>query len=432
MGPIPTTRPPQYVTHDRAWPTASQYLKAIQTPARAFTDPFLRSAIFVRDRWGLPQAAEGQNAIAYPAETAHGPIVVRCFKRLPVHAAQRYQALSAAPREVSPAFARCHWADDGISVAGSRWPLVVMERIDGVPLGAFIEGHLQCPGDLLRLADRWRELMAELADATVAHADLHQDNVRITPDGTIRLIDLDAVWLPATARLAPAERGHRAFQHPQRTREGHWDRWVDAFSALVIHLSLTALAADPQLWAHHHGENLIFDGADFRRPELTPIWAQLASSPSPQVRDQTALLAEFCRRTAHLRTTLETLLSTGTLPPAAAWSAAGLATDDVNDTEWWWNDRDDSRTSEAAGQTEGTVPLDDWWAIAAPQTPREIEAGLVSQAGQLIPGAASPPPKARDRRVHEKDALRVVLIGGVVAIMIAAAISWTLVLVRFS
>jgi len=120
------------------------------------------------------------------------------------------------------------------------------------------------------------------------------------------------------------------------------------------------------------------------------------------------------------------------LPPAAAWSAAELATDDVNDTEWWWNDRDDSRTSEAADQTEGTVPPDDWWTTAASQTPGEIEAGSVSRAGQLIPGAASPPAKARDRRVQEKDALRVVLIGGVVAIMIAAVISWTLVLLRFN
>jgi len=81
--------------------------------------------------------------------------------------------------------------------------------------------------------------------------------------GHIRLVDYDGMFVPGLRGNAPDERGNDQFQHPTRSKQDH-DEGVDRFAALVIYLSLRALAVDPHLWEEFHtGENLILSRDDF-------------------------------------------------------------------------------------------------------------------------------------------------------------------------
>ena len=66
---------------------------------------------------------------------------------------------------------------------------------------------------------------------------------------------------------------------------------MDGVSALLIHTSLLALAADPSLWEYQQAENLILTYDDLLAPGATPAWQSMLASPSRSVRELTELLA---------------------------------------------------------------------------------------------------------------------------------------------
>jgi hypothetical protein len=115
----------------------------------------------------------------------------------------------------------------------------------------------------------------------------------VDQNGRLRLVDYDTIWIPAMQGSAPpSEAGHRNYEHPG---DRVWGRWMDTFPALVIYLSLVALAKDPWLWlAFYNGENLLFVGADFFAPFETPIWSQLAVLHDPEIDKLTRCLQECC------------------------------------------------------------------------------------------------------------------------------------------
>ena len=91
----------------------------------------------------------------------------------------------------------------------------------------------------------------------------------------IRLIDYDSVYIVGEQNPAQGEAGHHNFQHPSRTTS-RFTRQEDVFfSALIVYISLHALAKDPSLWNKYHseGDNLIFQSnpGDLSTTS-TPLW----------------------------------------------------------------------------------------------------------------------------------------------------------------
>jgi hypothetical protein len=113
--------------------------------------------------------------------------------------------------------------------------------------------------------------------------------------GQLRLVDLDSAWIPSlSGQPAPTESGHGNYQHPGRSASTGWGLWVDTFSALVIYLSLIALAKQPSLWLPlYSGENLLFERRDFYAPFETDAWKRLADVGDPEV-DQVANQLKAC------------------------------------------------------------------------------------------------------------------------------------------
>ena len=84
---------------------------------------------------------------------------------------------------------------------GSYRSVVLMEWADGEPLGRCLARL--CGSDdregLGALARRFDRLGLWLLEADFAHGDLKQDNLIVMPDGSLRLIDYDGVYLPSLA-----------------------------------------------------------------------------------------------------------------------------------------------------------------------------------------------------------------------------------------
>jgi serine/threonine protein kinase len=251
-----------------------------------------------------PLFLAGNFAGVFKAERPDGTLLaVKCFIRDLPNLERRYQAvarfISAAG---SPYFIDLtyHPAEvyvtSTIATAG-EFPVVTMPWIDGRTIGA-VAGAL-CEKNnrraLAGLGRAWARLCRDLLGRGIAHGDLKHDNVLVTPEGRLKLIDYDSMFLPELQGLASPLLGGINFQNPART-DRHYDDSVDHFSMLVMLLSLRALVHDPSLLAkYHNGENIILSHQDFVTPTASPLLQLLLNSDDFFLADWSGRLVAACR-----------------------------------------------------------------------------------------------------------------------------------------
>jgi len=281
------------------YPASTDYFKAVQFPAQAFTLDSLQRAEFASDDLGLPTLAMGTSAVVFHAAVDKAPSALRCFVRSDASSRERYASLGEFLRshDLKPYVTATTWIDGAIQVNEASWPVLQMEWIEGRTLDQYV-GFLATGSDtaaLAMLADRWREMIDVLQRAEFAHGDLQHDNVLVDQDGKLRLVDFDGVWIPPLAgEPAPTESGHQNYQHPRHNGAIAWGRWLDTFSALVIYLSLVALSKNHELWHFYNSDNLLFQEADFVSPHGTRIWEHLEALGDGEVTQLARRLAECC------------------------------------------------------------------------------------------------------------------------------------------
>jgi DNA uptake protein ComE-like DNA-binding protein len=171
----------------------------------------------------------------------------------------------------------------GILVGGRWYPILKMEWIDGEPINEYIGHNLTQRHVLQSLARQWIDLIGSLRRAQIAHCDLQHENI-IVSNGVLRLIDYDAMYVPALLGLGSHEEGHRNYQHPGRTgRDYH--PGLDNFSSWVIFTSISALAIDPHFWKVLNGGDgcLLFRREDFEKPRTSKALQMLETHGNLQL-----------------------------------------------------------------------------------------------------------------------------------------------------
>jgi actin-like ATPase involved in cell morphogenesis len=346
-GAAPLARP---VAGER-WPTSTEYATVVQHPRSAFIDPQLRAASVVVDNLGLPSATTGQNAVVFRLDVDGQQLAVRCFLSPPDDGPRRYQALERH-LQVRPCenVVAARWIDDGVVLDGVAWPVVVMPWVRGLPLDAAVADLAELPDgaeQLRALAGGWRLTMRHLGESGMDHGDLQHGNVLVDSDLTIRLVDLDSVWVPDAAATPPNENGHPNYQHRLRT-PAHWGEGIDLFSAMLIDVSVRAFAADPGLLRRMTGENLVLTRHDLEHPGETEAWSDLMASPDPEVVELAAELLDLCRASEPPKGRLEdrggpvAVAGNGGSDESVRSSTAELPAMPASaDADWWVDDPDD-------------------------------------------------------------------------------------------
>jgi hypothetical protein len=279
------------------YPTPSDYQEAVQVPGSAFADPALQAAEPRTNVLGLPQPITGAFAAVFPMTTETGRrVAVKCFLTDVPEQQARYEAVASHLDEVDlDALVDFDYQPEGIRVAGTDYPILKMEWVEGTVLNRFVDEHLDAPDTLTRLADAWADLMDTLEAENLAHGDLQHGNVLVqAEDEALRLVDYDTAYVPALEGWRSAEVGHRNYQHPDRT-DADFGPFLDRFPGLAIYTALRACAVRPGLWSKYdNGENLLFRDADFYDPSQSPLFDDLAAL------DPTADLAEALRTACYV------------------------------------------------------------------------------------------------------------------------------------
>lgn len=275
------------------WPSPQDYNEAIQNPRAVFDNALLQSGSAELNALGLPRAASGAFASVYKMNCAGREHAVKCFLTLVHDSKDRYEMISRTvlgdDLEYTVDF---EFMPSQMLIRGQRYPILRMDWVTGEPLNSYVERHLHDPAALQSLAEHFVTMMVSLRDTGIAHGDLQHGNILVTSQG-IRLVDYDGMFVPGMEGMVSNELGHRNYQHPRR-HPTHFGPWLDNFSALVIYISLRALAVNPELWdiGGAGDESLVFRQNDFASPDNSPLFSALSSHSDEFVRSATeALLA---------------------------------------------------------------------------------------------------------------------------------------------
>jgi hypothetical protein len=284
--------PPKY------WPTSMDYSESIIFPRHCLGDPDLKSSTAAVNKLGTPQVWSGQFARVFKMQSAGKAFAVRCFTGEVKEQRERYAALSQALKATgAPAcLMDFEYIEDGIWVKQSWYPIVKMKWSAGQTLDQCVE-TLAAAHDrtgLRNLAQAWLKVTGDLRHCKIAHNDLQHENILVA-DGQIQLVDYDGFFVPALAGRRALESGVPHYQHPAR-KPSDFNAEIDNFSALVIYLSLLALALQPELWARYHQDRrLILGQEDYLNPNGSRVIQELLHSADGDVRQLAQNLAAACQ-----------------------------------------------------------------------------------------------------------------------------------------
>lgn len=256
------------------WPSARHYAEAMQFPSFCFSIPELRNSQPAVDRLGMPLVTSGQFAYVYKLKTNTGAFAVRCFRGFLGDREARYKSIDEhLEKHRIHALASFDYDAEGILVGGKRFPILVMEWVDGPTLDVYLREVYEKRDVVKHIAEQWVSLISDLQEAKICHGDLQHGNI-IVERGRLRLVDLDGIYVPTMKGWEASEVGHQHYQHPKRD-EKFFNSYLDNFSALVIYLSLISIAEKPSLWKKYHDENLLFIKNDFLAPEKSPLFREI-------------------------------------------------------------------------------------------------------------------------------------------------------------
>ena len=184
---------------------------------------------------------------------------------------QRFNLISSFinnHQELKKYFVDFHFSPNALQVGGEVLPGISMDLVNGDTLGDFF---VKCrkPGILTNevfttLAQEFLDMCRTFRRLGMAHGDLSNKNIIVTPDHHLKLIDYDSVFVPGMEHnYEQTTTGDLHFQHPKRKESYNpASNSDDNFSQIVIYTILLALSKDPSL-LQIANENEVFMANDF-------------------------------------------------------------------------------------------------------------------------------------------------------------------------
>ncbi len=230
------------------WPSPQDYREAIQTLATSVGDEELRAGEIELDPLQLPLVNSGQYAAVFKIIGGkRNAWAVRCFLHNFPDRQERYKKISQFVLKDDLEYTvDFELLDKGILVGSDWFPLLKMEYVSGISLGRYVRENIKDAAKLRDLLHKFRSMMTALRNNGIAHGDLQHDNVVVTDNGSLRLIDYDGMYVPDLKGWHSNELGHRNYQHPQRT-ELDFGPELDNFSAWLICGALDCLISEPKV-----------------------------------------------------------------------------------------------------------------------------------------------------------------------------------------
>ena len=153
---------------------------------------------------------------------------------------------------------------DSTVSSDTEFPVLLMDWVEGVTLDKYVHQHISDKYALQLITYQFCRMAAWLMSQPFAHGDLKPDNILVTEDGALVLVDYDGMYVPAMQGQKARELGSPDYRHPLRT-EDCFNEHIDDFPLALIGMSLKAIALDTSLLQNNaKSDSLLFSESDFK------------------------------------------------------------------------------------------------------------------------------------------------------------------------
>lgn len=252
------------------YPLISEYLEAIKHSEDNFNE--LSTLRPVYDEAGEIVMSSGNFAVVFKMkdESSGKLYAVKCFLKEQEERDVAYQQITDELEHVSSNylcsikyFQKELFVDSTVS-SDTEFPVLRMEWVEGVTLDKYVHQHISDKYALQLITYKFCQMAAWLMSQPFAHGDLKPDNILVTEDGTLVLVDYDGMYVPAMQGQKARELGSPDYRHPLRT-EDCFNEHIDDFPLALIGMSLKAIALDTSLLQNNaRSDSLLFSESDFQ------------------------------------------------------------------------------------------------------------------------------------------------------------------------
>ena len=262
------------------YPTLLEYMKAIQNAGNNLDK--LSHLSVVLDGHGEPYHISGDSSVVFKMQdkTTGKCYALKCFTKAQKRRADAY-CLIAEELEVveSQYVVSVKYLEKELLVCRQdkleRFPVLLMDWVDGHTLGAFVAANYQNQSVMSMLCYRFGVMAAWLRSQSFAHGDIAPDNIIVHPNGFLTLVDYDGMFVSTMKGWESPSVGSKDFCHPLRTVVD-FDETIDDFSLASIALSLKAISMNFTLLdTYGASDRLLFSENDYRNPSNSKVISAL-------------------------------------------------------------------------------------------------------------------------------------------------------------
>ena len=250
------------------YPLISEYLASIRD-AKDNLDK-LSHLVPVLDKYGEPYRSSGAFAVVFKMkdEQTGKCYALKCFTEEQEGRAEAYRQIAEELEFVdSPYITSVKYLEKEMFVDSNcedeEFPVLLMDWIEGETMETYVAANYTDTHAMSMLCYRFCKMAAWLRSQPFAHGDIKPDNIMVRPDGTLKLVDYDGMFVPAMKGQKSPTIGTKDFSHPLRTIDD-FDETIDDFALASIALSLKAISLDPSLLqTYGASDRLLFSAADY-------------------------------------------------------------------------------------------------------------------------------------------------------------------------
>ena len=252
------------------YPLISEYIESIKNSEDNFN--VLSTLRPVYDEAGEIVMSSGNFAVVFKMkdESSGKLYAVKCFLKEQEGRDIAYQQITDELEYVSSNylcsikyFQKELFVDSTVS-SDTEFPVLLMDWAEGVTLDKYVHQHISDKYALQLITYQFGNMAAWLMTQPFAHGDLKPDNILVSEDGALVLVDYDGMFVPAMQGQKARELGSPDYRHPLRT-EDCFNEHIDDFPLALIGMSLKAIALDSSLLQNNaKSDSLLFSESDFQ------------------------------------------------------------------------------------------------------------------------------------------------------------------------